>query len=211
MGDDCCNHKAREIEALGQGQRRRMLQVVLAINLAMFFIEFSAGVVARSTALMADSVDMLGDALVYTLSLYALARGPRWKAGAALTKGFVILAFGLWVIVEVALKIESGVTPTSSLMAIFGGLALAANVGCLALLYRHRSADINMSSTFECSRNDVIANIGVLLAAVGVWGTGHAWPDIVAGSLVAVLFLRSAFGVIRQSWPLVRATGMQHS
>jgi cation diffusion facilitator family transporter len=203
--DHCCNKKADEIAALGQGARRRVLLVVLAINVAMFFTEFGAGVIARSTALMADSVDMLGDAIVYVLSLYALARGARWKAGAALVKGGIILVFGVWVIIEIVLKLLHGVTPTSSLMAIFGGVALAANVTCMLMLWRHRDEDINMSSTFECSRNDVIANIGVLIAAAGVWQTEQAWPDIAAGSIVAALFLRSAIRVIREAWPQFRA------
>jgi cation diffusion facilitator family transporter len=204
--DDCCNRKGDEIAALGQTERRRILWVVLAINLAMFFVEFGGGLVAQSTALMADSVDMLGDALVYILSLYALSRGHRWKAGAALAKGAVILVFGVWVIVEVIDKILNGVTPTSSLMALFGAIALLANGTCLLLLLRHRTADVNMSSTFECSRNDVAANVGVLIAAAGVWATGRAWPDIVAGSIVAVLFLRSAVRVIRAAWPQFRKT-----
>lgn len=202
--EGCCNHKERELAALALGARRRVLIVVLAINLLMFVVEFGAGVVARSTALMADSVDMLGDAVVYALSLYALSRGDRWKAGAALVKGVVILGFGAWIVVDVVVKIGSGVTPTSSLMAIFGAAALVANLTCLMLLWRHRNVDVDMSSTFECSRNDVIANVGVLLAALGVWLTSAAWPDILAGAMVAALFLRSAVRVIREAWPKVR-------
>lgn len=199
--DECCHHKGDELAALAKQGRRRVLQVVLAINLAMFLVEFGAGVVARSTALMADSVDMLGDALVYALSLYALSRSDRWKAAAALVKGTIILVFGLWIGIEIAIKVASGVTPMSGLMATFGSIALVANLACLALLWRHRGADLNMRSTFECSRNDVIANVGVLLAAVGVWLTAAAWPDILAGTIVALLFLRSALSVIREAWP----------
>lgn len=202
--DECCNAKEAELAELA-GQARRVLQIVLVINVSMFAVEFVAGLVARSTALMADSVDMLGDALVYALSLYAFTRGPRWKAGAALTKGVVILGFGVWIAIEIAFKLAAGVTPVSSLMAIFGAVALAANLTCLALLWRHRDRDVNMSSTFECSRNDVIANVGVLAAAAGVWWTGDAWPDIVIGAVVAALFLRSAIRVIAQSLPLLRA------
>lgn len=204
--DDCCNRKGDEISALGKTERRRVLLIVLAVNAVMFFVEFGAGFVAHSTALMADSVDMLGDSLVYVLSLYALSRGRRWKAGAALAKGALILVFGIWVVFEVVQKIQNGVTPTSSLMAIFGAIALAANGTCLLLLLRHRNADVNMSSTFECSRNDVAANVGVLIAAAGVWITGRSWPDIVAGSIVAALFLRSAVHVIRSAWPQFRGT-----
>jgi Co/Zn/Cd efflux system component len=165
--DDCCHGKAHEIAQL-RDKQSRVLKIVLAINAAMFFIEFTAGVIASSTALMADSVDMLGDALVYVLSLYVIDRGTRWRAGAALAKGIIILAFGAWIAVEVVLKLRGDVTPISTLMAMFGALALAANLICLRLLWPLRSQDVNMRSTFECSRNDVISNIGVLLAAAGV-------------------------------------------
>lgn len=184
---------------------RRVLYIVLAINLVMFGVELIAGILAGSTALMADSVDMLGDALVYMLSLYALTRGLRWRAGAAVAKGVIIAAFGIWIFVEVALKLVSGATPTASTMGLIGAIALAANLTCLALLYRHRNRDINMSSTFECSRNDVIANVGVLLAAAGVSAFESGWPDIIIGSFIAVLFFRSAIRVLAQAWPQLRS------
>jgi Co/Zn/Cd efflux system component len=149
---------------------------------------------------------MLGDALVYVLSLYVIDRGPRWRAGAALAKGLIILGFGAWIAIEVVLKLRGGVTPVSTLMAVFGALALAANLGCLRLLWPLRSQDVNMRSTFECSRNDVISNIGVLLAAAGVALGGAAWPDILVGAIVAVLFLKSAVFVLREAWPQVRGT-----
>jgi len=204
--DDCCADKACELEKLGaQTAQRRVLIVVLALNATMFVAEFGAGLAAGSASLMADSVDMLGDALVYGLSLYALARGVRWKAGAALAKGGFILLFGIGVLIELALKIATGVPPSSSLMLGFGGLALAANLTCLALLWRFRTQDVNMSSTFECSRNDVIANCGVLAAAVAVAGLHSPWPDIAVGAAIAAVFLRSAFRVIGQAWPAFRA------
>ena len=202
--DECCGGKADELAALDRGGRRRVLQIVLAINALMFAVEFVAGLSARSSALMADSVDMLGDAFVYVLSLYALNRSEAWKGGAAIAKGGAMLFLGLGIAVEVVDKIRHGVVPTSSLMAGFGALALLANLTCLALLWGHRRADVNMSSTFECSRNDVVANLGVLIAAAGVALTGRAWPDILAGAVVAALFLRSATRVIAQSWPVFR-------
>ena len=206
--DDCCTAKGDEIAALGQiASVRRVLQVVLAINATMFVVEFTAALFADSTALMADSVDMLGDALVYVLSLYALGRSLRWRAGAALAKGSLIGLFGVGVVVEVATKLESGVTPMAPMMALFGAIALAANVTCLMLLYRHRSRDVNLSSTFECSRNDVIANIGVLAAAGGVYLFNSGWPDILVGGVIAVLFFRSAVRVLRTAWPPFRALG----
>lgn len=203
--DDCCESKAGALETLArQGAQRRVLSMVLAMNATMFVVEFSAGVVAESASLMADAVDMLGDAVVYALSLYALNRGARWKAGAAVAKGSLILVFGAGVLAEVAVKVATGVPPSSKLMTAFGGLALLVNLVCLALLWRFRDQDVNMSSTFECSRNDVLANCGVLIAAAGVGLLGSPWPDIIVGLLIAVLFLQSALRVLARSLPLLR-------
>ena len=205
--DDCCSSKSDEIVALSSTPGvRRVLQIVLAINLTMFVAEFTAGLLARSTALMADSVDMLGDALVYILSLYVLGRSLRWRAGAALIKGVVIAAFGIWVFAEVIMKIAAGVVPTASTMGLFGAIALVANLICLGLLYRYRNRDVNLSSTFECSRNDVIANVGVIAAAAGVAAFDSFWPDVVVGTVIAALFFRSALRVLRSAWPQFRAT-----
>ena len=206
MADHCCAGKGKELERLArQAEQRRVLQMVLAINAAMFVAEFSAGAIAGSAALMADSVDMLGDALVYGLSIYALSRSERWKGGAALAKGIFILAFGLGIAIDIVTKIQSGIPPSSTLMLVFGSIALAANLTCLSLLWRFRRQDVNMASTFECSRNDVISNVGVLAAAGAVALTASPWPDLIIGALIAVLFLRSAFQVIRASIPVVRA------
>ena len=202
MADECCASKGRELEQLAaQSDQRRVLVIVLAINAVMFFAEFAAGIVAGSTALLADSVDMLGDALVYGLSIYAITRSDRWKGGAALAKGVFILAFGIGILIDIAIKLTSQVPPSSSLMVIFGGVALLANLVCLRLLWRFRAQDLNMSSTFECSRNDVISNVGVLIAATLVAATASPWPDIAIGTIIAALFLKSAVHVIRQSWP----------
>ena len=202
---DCCSNKSSELERLARrADQRRVLVVVLAINAVMFVLEFGAGIVAGSTALMADATDMLGDALVYGISLYALHRSARWKAGAALFKGVFILAMGLGIAINVAIKIASGVPPSSTLMLAFGGLAFVANLVCLRLLWRFRGEDVNMASTFECSRNDVISNVGVLAAAALVAFTASPWPDILVGSLIAALFLRSAVRVIREAAPQLR-------
>lgn len=205
MADDCCAGKGAELERLArQADQRRVLQIVLAINAAMFVVEFSAGVIAGSTALMADSVDMFGDALVYILSLYALSRSPRWKATAALAKGAFILAFGIGILIDIAFKLRSGVPPSSALMLTFGAVALVANLSCLRLLWRFHDADVNMASTFECSRNDVIANIGVLAAAGGVALTTSPWPDIAVGTIIAAIFFRSALRVIGSALSALR-------
>lgn len=205
MADDCCSKKGDTIAELGRkADQRRVLIVVMVINFIMFVVEFGGGVLARSSALMADSVDMLGDAVVYALSLYALSRGPRWEAGVALAKGGIIFLFGLAVIVEIADKIVNGVPPSSSLMLAFGSAALFANLTCLALLWRFRSENVNMSSTFECSRNDVASNVGVLVAAGLVAMTGAAWPDIAVGAIIALIFLRSAWHVLSEAIPAWR-------
>jgi len=200
--DECCSSKQSELEKIARQQdQRRVLTIVLAINAVMFAGEFTAGVIAGSVALMADAVDMFGDAMVYGLSLYALDRSERWRNGAALAKGIFILIFGLGVLVQVANKIQNGVPPSSTTMLAVGAVALAANLVCVSLLWRFRKQDLNMSSTFECSRNDVLANCGVLVAAGGVALLNSAWPDIIVGLVIAALFLRSAYIALRQAWP----------
>ncbi|MBI3993726.1 MAG: cation transporter [Candidatus Lambdaproteobacteria bacterium] len=196
--DDCCQARAQEIEQ-AHGAFGRVLWVVLAINAAMFVAEFGAGLVARSTALMADSLDMFGDAGIYALSLYALHRSARWKAGAALAKSLLMAAFGLVVIGDVTLKIAHGVAPSAPMMGGFGLLALAANLTCALLLLRFRAGEINMRSTWLCSRTDVLANLGVLVAAGLVAATQSLWPDVAIGLLIAGVFLHSALGVFREA------------
>ncbi len=206
MADSCCASKGSELDRLAAlGEQRRVLVIVLLINAVMFFAEFGAGIIAGSAALMADATDMLGDALVYGVSLYALAHSDRWKAGAAMFKGVFILVLGAGIVINVIIKIQSGVPPSSVLMLVFGGLALFANLICLRLLWRFRSLDVNMASTFECSRNDVISNIGVLVAAGLVAVFVSPWPDIVIGSFMALLFIRSAIQVMTQAAPQLKA------
>lgn len=206
MADHCCSSKEQELEVLArQGEQRRVLVVVLLINALMFVAEFGAGIIAGSTALMADASDMLGDALVYAVSLYALSRSHRWKAGAAAFKGGFILLLALGIVVNVVVKVSSGVPPSSTLMLVFGGAALVANLTCLALLWRFRAQDVNMASTFECSRNDVISNMGVLLAAAAVAAFTSPWPDILIGAAMAVIIFRSSVRVLTDAIPQLRA------
>jgi cation diffusion facilitator family transporter len=206
VSDSCCSTKGQELELLAQrADQRRVLLIVLAINAVMFFVEFGAGIIAGSTALMADATDMLGDALVYGVSLYALARNERWKAGAAIFKGAFILLLGVGIVLNVVVKVRSGVPPSSNLMLAFGALALVANLACLRLLWRFRSVDVNMSSTFECSRNDVVSNVAVLVAAGAVAAFASPWPDILIGSAMALLFLRSSVRVLLEAAPQLRA------
>jgi Co/Zn/Cd efflux system component len=172
---------------------------VLWINAAMFLAELVAGLVAHSTALLADSVDMLGDAILYGFSLHVIGRGPQWQARGALLKGGIMTAFGVAVLVEIVTKLARGLTPEASIMWGTALVALLANSAVLAILWRLRDEDINMRSAWLCSRNDVIVNGGVLLAALGVSLTASAWPDILVGLTIAVLFAVSAAAVIRQA------------
>jgi len=204
--DECCSKKASDVERLAMHRaQRRVLLVVLVLNALMFVVEFGAGLAAGSSALMADAVDMLGDALVYGLSLYALDRGDLWKARAAMFKGGFILLLGVGVVYQVGAKALTGVPPVSAIMVWTGAAALAVNVLCLALLWRFRRQDVNMSSTFECSRNDVIANVGVLLAAGAVSLTNSVWPDVIVGAVITFIFVRSALGVMHSAYPILRS------
>jgi Co/Zn/Cd efflux system component len=205
MSAHCCHDKGRELERIALHKDiRRVLVVVMMLNLMMFLLEFGAGIIADSAALMADSVDMLGDGLVYAISLYALDRSLRWRAGMALAKAGFILALGLGVLVEIVLKIVWGHPPASGIMLVFGAMALLANLSCVALLWPYRTHDVNLSSTFECSRNDVLANVGVLAAAFLVSITASPWPDVAIAAIIAFLFFRSALKVAREAWPQYR-------
>lgn len=201
--DACCDQKAEEIATL-RGEHRKVLVVVLTINAVLFVVEATAGVLAHSTALLADSLDMLGDALVYAFSLYVLWRSAEWKATAAIVKGMVMAAFGLGVLAQAIYKLMTGALPSAETMSIVGALVLFGNAVCFVLLFRHRSDDLNMRSTWLCSRNDIIANVSVLLAAAGVKLFASAWPDIIVGAAIASLFLRSAFTVLRESFSELR-------
>jgi len=200
MAGGCCEDKSCELDALRLRQGS-VLKTVLAINAVMFFVEGGAGLWAGSTALMADSLDMLGDTLVYGFSLYVLAKGARWQAVSAMLKGLVMAGFGVVVLIEAAYKLYYPVTPVAEAIGLVGFLALTANGICLWLLWRHRADDINMHSVWLCSRNDIVANCSVLVAGALVYLTASGWPDIVVGLGIAALFLRSAFHVI------FRATG----
>jgi len=192
--DACCTEKSSALERLGERQTAT-LRRVLVVNAAMFVTELTAGLLAGSVALVADSLDMLTDALVYGFSLYVVGRGPVWKARAALAKAAVMGLFGLLVLGQLAYKLAHPQVPVAEAMGIVGALALAANGACFALLWRHRAEDINMRSVWLCSRNDVLANAAVLLAAWAVWALGSPWPDLAVGALISALFLRSALGV----------------
>ena len=197
--DRCCETKAEEIGAL-RGKHKTVLTIVLAINAVLFVVEAAAGLLANSTALLADSLDMLGDSLVYGFSLYVLWRSAAWKAKAALLKGAIMAVFGAGVLLELVYKTISGIVPGAATMGIIGTLVLLGNGICFLLLFRHRSDDLNMRSTWLCSRNDIIVNLSVLIAVIGVKVFDASWPDILVGAAIAALFLRSAFTVLRESF-----------
>jgi len=196
--DDCCIDKASAVERLRERQATT-LRLVLVANAMMFVVEFVSGLLAGSVALLADSLDMLGDALVYGFSLYVVTRGPVWKARAAVAKAAVMGLFGAFIFGQLVYKLAYPQLPTVETMGVVGALALAVNGACFALLWRHRAEDINMRSVWLCSRNDLIANIAVLLAAWAVWFTLLPWPDIAVGALICAVFLRSAFLVAREA------------
>jgi len=197
--DACCEAKEQELRTL-RGKHKTVLIAVLAINAVLFVVEAAAGLLANSTALLADSLDMLGDSLVYGFSLYVLWRSAEWKVKAALLKGTVMAVLGVGVLIQAIYKAIAGSVPIAETMGVIGLLVLLGNGFCFLLLYRHRTDDLNMRSTWLCSRNDIIANISVLVAAVGVKILNSSWPDILVGTAIAALFIKSAFSVLRESF-----------
>ena len=191
---NCCNDGS-ELAILRERQSGT-LKVVLAINAVMFFVIVAAGLHAGSAALLSDSLDNLGDALTYALSLYAVSLGARMKARVAFFKGLLILLAALVVVGQIGYRLVNPAVPLFELMGVFSLLGLAANGVCLSLLWRHRTEDVNMSSVWECSRNDIASNLSVFIAAGGVWATGSGWPDLLVASFLVVLFLRSAARVL---------------
>lgn len=198
MGDPCCENKIGDVAELGRRQGR-VLWVVLAINAVLFVVEFCVGWLARSVALLADSLDMLGDAFVYAFSIWVLHRGARWRARAALSKGLVQVGFGVVVLGQAAWSIATSAEPSAQTMGWMAAVALAGNTWCFVLLWRHRSDDLNMRSVWLCSRNDLIANVSVLGAAVLVAALDSKWPDIVVGLAIAALFFQTAVAIVRAS------------
>ena len=178
---------------------RRVLWVVLFVNAAMFAVEMAAGFAAGSASLQADSLDFLGDAANYAISLLVVGMALRYRASAALAKGATMAAFGLWVVGAAAWHSLHGTLPSAFMMGTVGIAALIANAASFGLLWAYRYGDANMRSAWICTRNDVLGNLAVLLAAAGVFGTGTGWPDVMVASIMAVLALQGAVLVIRQA------------
>ncbi|MBX9912340.1 MAG: cation transporter [Pseudomonadaceae bacterium] len=178
---------------------RRVLWLALIINAGMFAIEISAGLRAGSVALLADSLDFLGDAGNYAISLFVLSMSLAWRARAAQLKAVSMAVFGLWVLLATLWNAYHGGLPQAATMGLVGSLALLANLAVAALLYAWRDGDSNMRSVWLCTRNDALGNIAVLLAALGVHGSGSAWPDLLVAGIMAGLALTSAWQVLRQA------------
>lgn len=200
MADHCCAPPPLDLNSPQETKTyRRALSAVLAINGGMFLVEIGAGLAAGSASLQADALDFLGDAANYAISLLVVGMALRFRATAALAKGATMGAFGLWVIGTVVWHSLQGTLPSAFTMVTIGTAALAANALSFGLLWAYRNGDANMRSAWICTRNDVMGNIAVLLAAAGVFGTGAGWPDIIVAAIMAALAMQGALLVVRQA------------
>jgi Co/Zn/Cd efflux system component len=199
VSPDCCSHAphASAVDESGRGARqRRVLWAALVVNAAMFLLEVAAGAEARSSSLQADALDFLADAANYAISLFVVAASLRRRAAAALVKGASMGVFGLWVLGHTAYQALTGAVPRAAVMGAVGVLALVANVGVLVLLLSFRRGDSNMRSVWICSRNDVLGNVAVLVAASGVFATRTGWPDVLVALGMAALALWGATQIV---------------
>jgi Co/Zn/Cd efflux system component len=196
---DCCDHCQTPDPHRGSAAYRQVLWIVLAINATMFLVEIGAGLAAGSASLQADALDFFGDASNYAISLLVVGMALRYRAMAALAKGSTMGLFGLWIIGTVFWHALHGTLPSAITMGAVGFVALAANAISFGLLWAYRDGDANMRSAWICTRNDVLGNLAVLLAAAGVFGTGTGWPDIIVAGIMACLALQGAWLVVRQS------------
>jgi Co/Zn/Cd efflux system component len=197
MSASCCDQAVDPHR--GDERYRRVLWAVLAINVAMFAVEVAAGLAAGSASLQADALDFLGDAGNYAISLFVVGMALRYRAMAAFAKGATMGVFGMWVLGVTAWHAWHGTLPHAFTMGAVGLAALVANAASFGLLWAHRGGDANMRSAWICTRNDVLGNLAVLLAALGVFGTGTGWPDVIVASTMAVLALQGAWTVLNQS------------
>ena len=198
MGAHCCNHD-HESPAQPNPNYRRILWIALIINAAMFIVELYYGFAAGSVSLLADSLDFFGDAANYGISLWVLAMSLQVRAKASLIKAASMVVFGIWVIGHALWNLMSSVIPDPQVMSVIGALALVANLIVAFLLYAYRDGDSNMRSVWLCTRNDALGNIAVMLAALGVFGTGSNWPDLIVAIIMAMLALTAAWQVMRQA------------
>jgi Co/Zn/Cd efflux system component len=205
MSAHCCNHHAEPPKPDVSKGYRAALWMVLAINAVMFVFEIGAGLLSGSAALQADSLDFLADAANYGISLLVVGMALQARAYAALAKAASMLIFGLWVLGVAAWHLYTGTLPEAYTMGIVGASALVANAASFGILWRFREGDSNMRSAWICTRNDVLGNIAVLLAAVGVFGTGTGWPDVIVATIMAALATHGAATVLPQAMAELRS------
>lgn len=198
MSDHCCASGCAS-SAAQSPRYRRALWIALVINAAMFAVEIIGSTQSSSSSLLADAIDFFGDAANYAVSLLVLAMGALWRSRAALVKGLSMGAFGCFVLGKTLWSIAAGTLPEPMTMGAIGLLALFANLGVAGLLYAFRDGDANMRSVWLCTRNDAIGNVLVMLAAVGVFGTGSGWPDWIVAATMGVLALSAAISVVRHA------------
>lgn len=199
-----------EIE-VKNAEQAKVLKILLAINLTMFIVEIIFGLVAQSTGLIADSLDMLADAAVYGLGLYVVGHSVVNKARAAQASGIFECLLGVGVLVEVGHRFFVGSEPESALMIVIGGVALAANLSCLALLSKHRDGEVHMRASWIFSTNDVLANLGVIVAGVLVAYSGSALPDLIIGFVIAIVVVRGGLRIISESKQELREYAQQNA
>ena len=198
MSVDCCQNKGKDLEKI-RNQHSKILLIVLLINIIMFAIELISGIRANSLALTGDSLDMLGDSLVYASSLFVIYRSQNAQARVSLLKGFVMMVSAFTVLVRGLYQFHNWSIPVQEIMTNIGILALLANLSCLILLTRHREDNLNMSSVWLCSRNDIIANSSVIVAALLIRIYPSPIPDLIVGLLITFVFTKSALKVIKAS------------
>jgi cation diffusion facilitator family transporter len=196
MSENCCNHHS---PTSPDPNYRRILWIALIVNATMFLIEIIFGVQASSVSLLADAIDFLGDSANYAISLWVLAMSVQARAKASLVKAAFMALFGIGVLAHAVVNLISGVIPDAQTMTLIGFLALVANVAVAVLLYAYRNGDSNMRSVWLCTRNDALGNVAVIIAALGVFGTGTAWPDLIVASIMAVLALTAAKQIFVQA------------
>ncbi len=197
----CCNDSCASPSSSPKpdGSYRLILWIALCINLAMFFVEIAASLMSKSMSLRADALDFLGDAGNYALALAVFGLALRWRAAAALIKGVVMGAFGVWVAASTVYYAVAAVVPQAEIMGAIGFVALGANLTVAALLYRYRQSDSQALSVWLCTRNDVFVNLAVIAAGAAVWASATHWPDIAVAAVIAFLGLSSATRIIRQA------------
>lgn len=194
-----CGHDHAPFDGMSETYKRR-LWLVIAINAAMFAVEMTAGQLARSQALQADALDFFADAVTYGISLAVIGASLKTRSMAAAGKGVSLFLMGLFVFGSTLYRVFYQGVPEAPLMGAVGFLALAANLASVLLLMNYKDGDANVRSVWLCSRNDAIGNVIVMIAALGVWGTATAWPDLIVAVIMAGLFLYSSVQILSQSY-----------